>query len=124
MIKLEIPIIYFSSSGNTKYVANLIKNGLILANFVPVLMEYNSIKNKNFNFEDFKAIGIGAPIYAMAFTLNMLEWVKNLPRLRKKVFRSIREKPFLNEALALLWIYSHVMAKPSLYSRWKRIFHL
>lgn len=85
MIKLKIPIIYFSSSGNTKYVANLIKNGLILANFEPILMEYNSVKNKNLDFEEIEVIGIGAPIYAMAFTLNMLEWVKNLPRLRRKV---------------------------------------
>lgn len=85
MIKLKIPIIYFSSSGNTKYIANLIKNGLILANFEPVLMEYNSVKNKNLDFKEIEVIGIGAPIYAMSFTLNMLEWVRNLPRLRKKV---------------------------------------
>ena len=82
---MKIHIIYFSSSGNTKYVANLIKNGLILADFEPVLMEYNSVKNKNLDFEEIEVIGIGAPIYAMAFTLNMLEWIKNLPRLRKKV---------------------------------------
>ena len=85
LIELKIPIIYFSSSGNTKYIANLIKNGLILANFEPVLMEYNSLKKKNLDFEEIEVIGIGAPIYAMAFTLNMLEWVRNLPRLRNKV---------------------------------------
>ncbi len=48
-------------------------------------MEYNSVKKKNLDFEIIEVIGIGAPIYAMAFTLNMLDWIKNLPRLRKKV---------------------------------------
>lgn len=85
MIKLKIPIIYFSSSGNTKYIANLIKSGLIFANLQPELIPYNSIKNKRVNYEEFEVIGIGAPIYAMAFSPNMLEWVKNLPRLRKKI---------------------------------------
>lgn len=82
---MKIPIIYFSSSGNTKYIANLIKNGLILANLESELIPYNSLKNKNLDFKKSEVIGIGAPIYAMAFTLNMLEWIKNLPQLRKKV---------------------------------------
>ena len=82
---MKIPIIYFSSSGNTKYIANLIKNGLSLANLESELIPINSLKNKNLDFKKLEVIGIGAPIYAMAFTLNMLEWVRNLPRLRKKV---------------------------------------
>jgi len=82
---LKIPIIYFSSSGNTKYVAELIKNGLILAKLEPELIKFNELKKLGLNFNNIKVFGIGAPIYAMAFTLNMLECIKNLPRLRKKV---------------------------------------
>jgi len=82
---LKIPIIYFSSSGNTKYVAELIKNGLILAKLEPELIKFNELKKIDLNFKNIKVFGIGAPIYAMAFTLNMLEWIKKLPRLRKKV---------------------------------------
>ena len=82
---MKIPIIYFSSSGNTKYVAELIKNGLILAKLEPELIKFNELKKIDLNFKNIKVFGIGAPIYAMAFTLNMLEWIKKLPRLRKKV---------------------------------------
>jgi ferredoxin len=82
---MRIPIIYFSSSGNTKYVAQLIKNGLIYADFSPKLIKFDSYKNFNLKIEEFDVIGIGAPIYAMAFTLNILKWLKKLPRVKKKV---------------------------------------
>ncbi|MFX0039624.1 MAG: EFR1 family ferrodoxin [Promethearchaeota archaeon] len=82
---MKIPIIYFSSSGNTKYVAKLIKNGLKIAKFESELIPFNSLKKNNLNFEEIEVIGIGAPIYAMSFTLNMLEWIKKLPKLNKKV---------------------------------------
>ena len=82
---MKIPIIYFSSSGNTKYVAQLIKNGLICANLEPELVPFNSLKRNNLNFEEIEVLGIGAPIYVMTFTLNMLEWIKKLPMVKKKV---------------------------------------
>ena len=41
---MKIPIIYFSSSGNTKYIAKLIKNGLILSNLEPELIPINSLR--------------------------------------------------------------------------------
>ncbi|MFX1389412.1 MAG: EFR1 family ferrodoxin [Promethearchaeota archaeon] len=82
---MKIPIIYFSSSGNTKYVAELIKNGLIYANFSSEVIKFNSHKNFYLNIEEFEVIGIGAPIYAMAFSPNILRWLKKLPRPKKKV---------------------------------------
>lgn len=82
---MKIPIIYFSSSGNTKYVAQLIKNGLICVNLEPELIPLNSLKQNNLNFEEIEVLGIGAPIYAMTFTLNMLDWIKKLPIVKKKV---------------------------------------
>jgi len=82
---MKIPIIYFSSSGNTKYVAQLIKNGLICANLEPELISFNSLKRNNLNFEEIEVLGIGAPIYAMTFTLNMLDWIKKLPIVKKRL---------------------------------------
>ena len=84
LIELKIPIIYFSSSGNTKYIAKLIRNGLILAKLETELIPYNTIKKRNLNFEEIQVFGIGAPIYALAFTPNILEWVQNLPKVKKK----------------------------------------
>ena len=49
------------------------------------LISFNSLKNQNLNFEKIKVLGIGAPIYAMTFTLNMLEWIRNLPKVGNKV---------------------------------------
>jgi ferredoxin/flavodoxin len=82
---MKIPIIYFSSSGNTKYVARLIKNGLKFGRLESELISFNSIKNQYLNFEEIEVFGIGAPIYAMTFTLNMREWIRNLPNARNKV---------------------------------------
>ena len=82
---MKIPIIYFSSSGNTKYVAQLIENGLKFVKLEPELIQFNSIKKAPMNFEEVEVLGIGAPIYAMAFTLNILDWVKKLPIVKSKV---------------------------------------
>lgn len=82
---MRIHIVYFSSSGNTEYVAQLIKNGLVFTKLEPELIPFNSIKKDNLNLEEIEILGIGAPIYAMTFTLNMLEWIKKLPRVKRKV---------------------------------------
>jgi len=82
---MKIPIIYFSSSGNTKYVAQLIKNGLKIAKFEPYLIPLNSLKKNHLNFDEIEVLGIGAPIYAMTFTLNMFEWIVKLPIVKNKV---------------------------------------
>ncbi len=81
---MKIPIIYFSSSGNTKYVAQLIKNGLKFANFEPELIPLNTLNINILDFEKIEVFGIGAPIYAMTFTLNVIEWIKKLPIAKKK----------------------------------------
>jgi len=81
---LKIPIIYFSASGNTKYIAQLIKNGLKFAKLEPELVPINSIKKKNYNLNEIEVFGIGAPVYVMAFTPNVIEWVQSLPIAIKK----------------------------------------
>ncbi len=82
---MKIPIIYFSASGNTKYIAKLIEMGLIFANLEPELIPINSLKKKKIDFEEIEVFGVGAPIYALAFAPNMLQWVKDLPKARKKL---------------------------------------
>ena len=82
---MKILIIYFSSSGNTKYVAQLIENGLKFVKLESELIKFNSIKRDTINFEKIEVLGIGAPIYAMSFTLNMLKWVKKLPIVKKRL---------------------------------------
>jgi ferredoxin/flavodoxin len=80
---MKIPIIYFSASGNTKYIAQLIRNGLKYAKLDPELIPIKSKKAKSLNLKNTEVFGIGAPIYAMAFTLNMEEWVEALPIAKK-----------------------------------------
>ncbi|MFX0023095.1 MAG: EFR1 family ferrodoxin [Candidatus Hermodarchaeota archaeon] len=82
---MKIPIVYFSSSGNTKYVAQLIKNGLKYVKFESELIPLKSLKVNKLNLKEIEVLGIGAPIYAMTFTLNMLEWIKKIPIAKKKV---------------------------------------
>jgi ferredoxin/flavodoxin len=82
---MKIPIIYFSSSGNTKYVAELIKNGLRFVGLESELITLNSLNKNKLQLEEFEVFGIGAPIYAMTFTLNILEWIKKLPTVNKKI---------------------------------------
>jgi ferredoxin/flavodoxin len=82
---LIIPIVFFSSSGNTRYIAQLISNGLKFAKFDTELIPFNSLEKKELNFNEINVIGIGAPIYAMSFTLNIIDWVKKIPRTHKKI---------------------------------------
>ncbi len=82
---MKIPIVYFSSSGNTKYVAEIIKNGLKIVKLVPELIPFISPKKDKLNFEEIEVLGIGAPIYAMTFTLNMLDWINKLPKVKNQV---------------------------------------
>ncbi len=82
---MKIPIIYFSSSGNTKYIAQLISEGLKFANFKTELIPFNSLKEKNLDFNRINVFGIGAPIYAMSFTPNIRDWVKKIPSVNRKI---------------------------------------
>jgi len=76
--EVKIPIVYFSSSGNTKYVAQLIKNGFKSANVEAELIPINSTKIQEFKPEENEVFGVGAPVYAMSFPPNMVAWVEKL----------------------------------------------
>lgn len=82
---MKIPIIFFSSSGNTEYIAQLISEGLKFANFETELIPFNSLKEKNLDFNRINVFGIGAPVYAMSFTPNIRDWVKKIPRVNRKI---------------------------------------
>jgi len=76
---MKIPIIYFSASGNTKYVAQLISAGLKYTNMDPELLPVKSSRASSLNFKKIEVFGIGAPIYAMAFTPNMVKFIEGMP---------------------------------------------
>jgi len=82
---MKIPIVYFSSSGNTEYIAQLISEGLKFANFETELIPFNSLKEKILDFNTFNVFGIGAPVYAMSLTPNIRDWVKRIPRVNRKI---------------------------------------
>ncbi len=82
---MKIPIVYFSSSGNTEYIAQLISEGLKFANFETELIPFNSLEEKSLDFNTFKVFGIGAPVYAMSLTPNIRDWVKKIPRVNRKI---------------------------------------
>jgi len=81
---LNIPIIYFSSSNNTKYIAQLIASGLKFVNFEPKLIPFNKLKIHKLNFKEIEIFGVGAPIYSLNFTPNIIKWIETLPKTMKK----------------------------------------
>ncbi len=82
---MKIPIVYFSSSGNTEYITQLISEGLKFANFETELIPFNSLEEKSLDFNRINVFGIGAPVYAMSFTLNIRDWIKKIPRVNRKI---------------------------------------
>lgn len=79
---MEIPIIFFSSSGNTKYVAQLIKNGLILEGYEPHLIQWDSLSSKLSEIHKYKVFGLGGPIYALSYPPFIISWIKDLPKAK------------------------------------------
>lgn len=77
---MKIPILYFSSSNNTKYVAELISKGLMLANHEPQLISWTSFKSDQTDFLKYETFGIGAPIYALSYPPFVISLLKRLPK--------------------------------------------
>lgn len=75
---MNVPIIYFSASGNTKYIAQLIRNGLKYGKIDSELYPISTSKIDNLDFEDTEVFGLGGPIYGMNFTPNIVEWIENI----------------------------------------------
>jgi ferredoxin/flavodoxin len=80
---MKITIIYFSSSGNIKYVAELIKQGLIFVNKEVDLVSWNELKSNRIQISNSDTIGIGAPIYALSYPPPIIKLIKTLPKTRE-----------------------------------------
>ncbi|MHA1232100.1 MAG: EFR1 family ferrodoxin [Candidatus Helarchaeota archaeon] len=76
---MKIPIIYFSSSGNTKYICELVSQGLKSIRVDSELIEIEKIKKNKIKIENYDCIGIGSPIYGLNFVPIIYEWMESLP---------------------------------------------
>ncbi|MGV9171177.1 MAG: EFR1 family ferrodoxin [Promethearchaeia archaeon] len=76
---MNIPLIYFSSSGNTKYIAELIQVGFQLADLSPELIMLKDFNKSDDRIQTYKLFGIGGPIYAMSYPPNIMNWLYSLP---------------------------------------------
>ena len=80
---MVVPIIYFSSSGNTKYVCQIVAKGLNSMDLETELIPLKKIKKHPNILQDSELFGIGAPIYGGNFTPNILKWMNEIPKAQK-----------------------------------------
>lgn len=81
---MKVAIFYFSLTGNTKYVAEMIKKGIEESQNACDLFDIQKLDFKNFEHYDFW--GFGAPVFAYREPEPMREFILNLPKLNKQVF--------------------------------------
>ncbi|MHA1357956.1 MAG: EFR1 family ferrodoxin [Candidatus Helarchaeota archaeon] len=79
-----MPIIYFSSSGNTKYICQVVSRGLNAADVQTELISLKKSEKFLNLLENTECFGIGAPIYGMNFTPNLIEWMQTIPKSNKR----------------------------------------
>jgi len=80
-----IPLVYFSASNNTKYVAELIAQGIRLKGYTPHLISVSQVRQHQGEIADATMLGIGAPIYA-EFAPPIQHWVRTQDFTGKKIF--------------------------------------
>jgi ferredoxin/flavodoxin len=80
-----LPLVYFSSSNNTAYVARLIAIGLEEKGLQTELVPIEDLKTKKRDLQNAEVIGVGAPIYG-GFAEPIKDWVKTSDFSRKRVF--------------------------------------
>lgn len=81
---MKILLVYFSSSGNTKYIADLIQVGFKLANRESELIKLKDFNNSDKRLKHLDLFGIGGPIYAMSYPPNIMDWLHSLPMSKNK----------------------------------------
>jgi len=79
---MKIAILYLSVTGNTQYIAQMIKKGCEEAGNQCELFNIHNLKSPNFAEYDF--LGFGAPVFAFREPKTMREFILNLPELRGK----------------------------------------
>ncbi|MHA1271579.1 MAG: EFR1 family ferrodoxin [Candidatus Helarchaeota archaeon] len=81
---MKLPIIYFSSSGNTKYFCEIIAKGINSKNIDTEVIPLHKIGNYPKIIENSEIFGIGSPVYGMNFTPNIINWIKSIPKTNEK----------------------------------------
>jgi ferredoxin/flavodoxin len=97
---MKIPIIYFSSSNNTKYICELVSKGLNYCGFESQLLPIQKIDEHPNIIQNSECFGIGSPIYAMNFTPNIRKWMFKIAN--KKIPNRSNKKFFLIDTNASL----------------------
>lgn len=80
-----VPIVYFSASNNTAYVAQIIGKGLASTDFRPELVKVEDIGAGRYDLSTASVIGLGAPVYG-GFAEPVMRWAKSYDFTGKRVF--------------------------------------
>lgn len=85
---LEVPIVYFSASGNTKYISELAKKGLERQNLKINLISISKVKKQKLNLDKIPFLGIASPVYEFNLSRVIRHWMETIPKsvIQKKVF--------------------------------------
>jgi len=81
-ICMKIAIFYLSVTGNTQYIAQMIKKGGEESKIQCELFNIHNLKSPN--FADYDFLGFGAPVFAFREPKTMREFILNLPELPGK----------------------------------------
>lgn len=80
-----IPVVYFSSSNNTAYVAQIIAKGMESPDITPELVKVEDAGAGKYDVKPAKVLGVGAPIYG-GFAEPVMRWVRSFDFSGKRVF--------------------------------------
>lgn len=82
---MAIPIIFFSASNNTDYIAQLIAKGVEVGGLTPVLIPIEKSAEHQAIIEDARLIAIGSPIHG-GFSEPIYRWLKSYDFSGKRVY--------------------------------------
>ncbi len=80
-----VPIVYFSSSNNTRYVAEIVARGLEGPDLEPDLVRVEDVGEGRYALSGAGIVGVGAPIYG-GFAEPIMRWASGFDFSAKKVF--------------------------------------
>lgn len=81
--KLKVLVVFFSSTGNTRYGVELVKIGIeSVQGSTCDIVEISSFSNRM--IKEYDLIGFASPVFAFKPALNMLELIDNLPQKNNK----------------------------------------
>lgn len=85
--RMIIPVVYFSASNNTAYVAQIIAKGIEsrVHDLKPDLVKVENAGARKIDLSHAGVIGVGAPVYG-GFAEPVLRWVENFDFTGKRVF--------------------------------------